>query len=128
MLEWGAYVLITNWNYIFSDVDIEAQFSINQSRADEITMREDYGTLPLNINDDGFGDMGFDDGNDLVRDRISENIDDDLFTDTLAAPTDIDMDKEPMPGPSRLALDVVDTHHPHMDDDGFGDEGFGREY
>jgi hypothetical protein len=89
-------------------------------------MREDYGTLPLNINDDGFGDMGFDDGNDLVRHRISENIGDDLFTDTLGAPADIDMEKEPMPGPSRSMLDTVDAHH--MDEDGFGDEGFGREY
>lgn len=55
-----------------NDVDIEAHFSINQSRADEITMREDYGTLPLNIHDDGFGDMGFDDTPDIVRDRIDE--------------------------------------------------------
>lgn len=50
-----------------SDVDIEAQFSINQSRADEITMREDYGSLPLTIHDDGFGDIGFDDGSDFIR-------------------------------------------------------------
>lgn len=55
-----------------NDVDIEAHFSINQSRADEITMREDYGTLPMNIHDDGFGDMGFDDTPDIVRDRIEE--------------------------------------------------------
>lgn len=51
-----------------SDVDIEAQFSINQSRADEITMREDYGSLPMTIHDDGFGDIGFDDGSDYIRD------------------------------------------------------------
>lgn len=55
-------------NY-FSDVDIEAQFSINQSRADEITMREEYGSLPMSIHDDGFGDMGFDaDEADFIRD------------------------------------------------------------
>lgn len=53
----------------FSDVDIEAQFSINQSRADEITMREEYGSLPMSIHDDGFGDMGFDaDEADFIRD------------------------------------------------------------
>lgn len=50
-----------------SDVDIEAQFSINQSRVDEITMREEYGSLPMSIQDDGFGDMGFDDA-DFIRD------------------------------------------------------------
>uniref|UniRef100_A0A182T7Z0 Uncharacterized protein n=1 Tax=Anopheles maculatus TaxID=74869 RepID=A0A182T7Z0_9DIPT len=57
-----------------NDVDIEAHFSINQSRADEITMREDYGTLPLNLHDDGFGDMGFDDTPDMVRDRMDDQM------------------------------------------------------
>lgn len=53
---------------LFSDVDIEAQFSLNQSRAEEITMREDYGSMSLVTNDDGFGDMGFDtDAPDLMR-------------------------------------------------------------
>ena len=54
------------WLYVwcrylgFSDVDIEAQFSLNQSRAEEITMREDYGNINLVASDEGFGDMGFD--------------------------------------------------------------------
>lgn len=57
-------------------MDIEAQFSINQSRADEITMREDYGNLPMSIHDDGFGDIGFDaDGPDFIRDEVDPNID-----------------------------------------------------
>lgn len=61
---------------LISDVDIEAQFSINQSRADEITMREDYGSLPMTLHDDGFGDIGFDaDGPDFIRDHIDPNID-----------------------------------------------------
>ena len=59
------------YSFHFSDVDIEAQFSINQSRADEITMREDYGSLPMNMHDDGFGDIGFDvDTPDLARDGL----------------------------------------------------------
>ncbi len=58
---------------IFSDVDIEAQFSINQSRADEITMREDYGSLPMNMHDDGFGEIGFDTP-DLVQDGLNQSI------------------------------------------------------
>lgn len=54
--------------FVFSDVDIEEQFSLNQSRAEEITMREDYGNISLVTNDDGFGDMGFDtDAPDLMR-------------------------------------------------------------
>ncbi|XP_021712676.1 double-strand-break repair protein rad21 homolog isoform X2 [Aedes aegypti] len=112
-----------------NDVDIEAHFSINQSRADEITMREDYGTLPMNIHDDGFGDMGFDDTPDIVRDRIEEPMEDDLFTDPVAPPPDLEQEKEPLPGTSRSVLDSFDPHHPHeVDNDGFGDEGgFGAE-
>lgn len=54
-----------------SEVDIEAQFSLNQSRAEEITMREDYGSLNLVTHDDGFGDMGFDtDHPDIMREAI----------------------------------------------------------
>ena len=37
------------------DMDM-GQFSINQSRAEEITMREDYGNITLSTGDDGFGD------------------------------------------------------------------------
>ncbi|XP_058062210.1 double-strand-break repair protein rad21 homolog [Anopheles bellator] len=105
-----------------NDVDIEAHFSINQSRADEITMREDYGTLSLNIHDDGFGDMGFDDAPDMVRDRMDDQMEDDLFTDTVTRPPDLDQEKEPMPGTSRSLLDSIDAH---ADDDNFGDEDFG---
>ncbi|XP_063386345.1 double-strand-break repair protein rad21 homolog [Cydia fagiglandana] len=54
-----------------NEVDIEAQFSMNQSRAEEITMREDYGSLNLVNPDDGFGDMGFDTDNpDIMREAI----------------------------------------------------------
>jgi len=38
------------------DVDIDAQFTMNQTRAEEITMREDYGNITLTTGDDGFGD------------------------------------------------------------------------
>lgn len=30
-----------------NDVDLNAQFTMNQTRAEEITMREDYGNIPL---------------------------------------------------------------------------------
>jgi len=39
------------------EVDIQAQFSMNQTRAEEITMREDYGNINLDTGDDGFGDQ-----------------------------------------------------------------------
>ncbi|XP_050039546.2 uncharacterized protein [Dermacentor andersoni] len=43
-----------------SNIDMEAAVTLNQSRAEDITLKEDYGSLSL-INDDNFGDMGFDD-------------------------------------------------------------------
>lgn len=42
-----------------SNIDMEAAVTLNQSRAEDITLKEDYGSLSL-INDDNF-DMGFDD-------------------------------------------------------------------
>jgi len=39
------------------EVDIQAQFSMNQTRAEEITMREDYGNINLDTGDDGFGEQ-----------------------------------------------------------------------
>jgi len=38
------------------DVDINAQFTLNQTRAEEITMRVDYGNITLTTGDDRFGD------------------------------------------------------------------------
>jgi len=39
--------------------EIQAQFTLNQTRAEEITMREDYGNINLDTGDnDGFGDLG----------------------------------------------------------------------
>lgn len=131
-------------------MDIEAQFSINQSRADEITMREDYGNLPMTIHDDGFGDIGFDaDGPDFIRDDVDANIDvsnsirnrqktnihfrctyfffllfkmqENLISD------DLELDerslKEPVAGTSRMQ-DIDSSQM--ITDDGFGGSSFGR--
>ena len=41
------------------DVDLQSQFTMNQTRAEEITMREDYGNINLeSAADDDFGDTG----------------------------------------------------------------------
>ena len=40
--------------FFLSDIDVQAQFSVNQSRPEEITMREDLGNITL-VGDDGFG-------------------------------------------------------------------------
>ncbi|XP_067635873.1 double-strand-break repair protein rad21 homolog [Eurosta solidaginis] len=103
-----------------NDIDIEAQFAINQSRADEITMREDYGgSLSLSIHDDGFGDMGFEgDTPDLIRGPIDANIDDKLFGDDGMA--DVTLVDEP-----KITLNDADLANSRLDGDGFGDE-FGQ--
>lgn len=96
-----------------NDVDIEAQFSINQSRADEITMREDYGSLPMNIHDDGFGDIGFDaDTPDMAR----SGIEGELFPETMDDENINIVEKEPVAGPSSRLLDTLHSN------EGFGDE------
>lgn len=57
MYQYASFLLISK---LFSDVDIEAHFQVNQSRADEITIREDYGAVPAL--QDGF-DLSFDASN-----------------------------------------------------------------
>ncbi len=43
----------------FSDIDVQAQFSVNQSRPEEITMKEgDIGNITL-VGDDGFGKKSY---------------------------------------------------------------------
>ncbi|KAG1702383.1 Double-strand-break repair protein rad21 [Nymphon striatum] len=45
-----------------NNIDMQSQFNLNQSRAEEITIREEFGSNPnALLGDDGFGDMGFDD-------------------------------------------------------------------
>lgn len=62
--------MIPNSSNFRSDVDIEAQFTLNQSRADEITMREDYGNVPALHTEDGF-DLGFDaSSSDILRHSV----------------------------------------------------------
>ncbi|XP_018565982.1 double-strand-break repair protein rad21 homolog isoform X2 [Anoplophora glabripennis] len=88
-----------------NDVDIEAQFSLNQSRAEEITMREDYGNISLVNNDDGFGDMGFDtDAPDLMRHASGlepsmeqSNL---LFSEPVLEPVGLEKEREPVPSTS----------------------------
>lgn len=54
-------------------MDIEVQFSVNQSRVDEITMREDNANTHLG-NEYRFDDSSFDAGNsDILRESAQFN-------------------------------------------------------
>lgn len=80
-------------------------------------MREDYGTLPMSMHDDGFGEMGFDsDPQDLARDGLDPGMEHNLFGESLHS-------KDAIPGTSRSVLDSIGHHNPI--DDGFGGE-FGQ--
>ncbi|KAF7992332.1 hypothetical protein HCN44_001657 [Aphidius gifuensis] len=107
------------------DVDIEAQFSLNQSRAEEITMREDYGNLSLVTHDQGFGDMSFDaEAPELLRHQnitMETPMDQShlLFSDGPSIEPSLEIkDKEPIPGTSST-VQPMDIDTP-IRDDGFG--------
>jgi len=71
-----------------NDVDIQAQFSMNATRAEEITMREDYGNINLEAADDGFGEqIG---SPELLRDASS--IEPDFGADSVSFAGGADMD------------------------------------
>jgi len=109
------------------DVDINAQFTLNQTRAEEITMREDYGNITLTTGDDGFGDsMGNSlemEGPEIMRDA----------SDNFGALGEEDMDmneadkmREDSIAPS-MAGDEAAPEEDKLDapirDDGFGGVG-----
>ncbi|KAK0181818.1 hypothetical protein PV327_000012 [Microctonus hyperodae] len=106
------------------DVDIEAQFSLNQSRAEEITMREDYGNLSLVTHDQGFGDMSFDaEPPELLRhvSTMEAPLDQShmLFSDGPSIETALESkEKEPIAGTSST-VQPMDIDTP-IRDDGFG--------
>ncbi|KAK8732492.1 hypothetical protein OTU49_006790 [Cherax quadricarinatus] len=110
-----------------NDVDIQAQFTLNQSRAEEITMREDYGNISLVTGDDGFGDMGFEEPPDIMRDASA--MDQTLDHPNLIFGDNTPLDKEKEPNAvkeqdSRLSTARADTSALDLEapirDDGFG--------
>ncbi|XP_045180950.1 double-strand-break repair protein rad21 homolog isoform X2 [Mercenaria mercenaria] len=101
------------------DIDMSAQFStVNQSRPEEITMKEDLTTISF-VGDDSFGDVGFDE-RELLRDAH--------FDDTyLKSPRqDISMqhiEKSHSMIAETSSAPTMDVDLPPLDD-GFGGGGF----
>ncbi|KAG0726086.1 Double-strand-break repair protein rad21 [Chionoecetes opilio] len=110
-----------------NDDDIQVQFTLNQSRAEEITMREDYGNISLVPGDDGFGDMGFEEPPDIMRD--TSTMDHNLDHPSLIFGDSTPLNKEKEPGTSkeqdsrlsgsRNDASALDYEAP-IRDDGFG--------
>lgn len=111
-----------------NEVDIEAQFSLNQSRAEEITMREDYGSLTLVTHDDGFGDMGFDTDNpDIMREAMGSDAGLEQSNLLFADGSSLELGGKGGMGPSSSGVvpQLVTGHERRMEaappmDDGFG--------
>jgi cohesin complex subunit SCC1 len=98
-----------------NDIDVQAQFSVNQSRPEEITMREDHlGNITL-VGDDGFGDMGFDDRN-LIQDA---HMDESLYKTPTSSSMLLDSTVDKDGGADKSHMDI-DLNAPPKDD-GFGD-------
>lgn len=96
-------------------------------------MREDYGSIPMSIHDEGFGDMGLDDIDFAPNDpnTIDDHLLDDLDTaggSNRSGRQSIGGLGEPLAGTSRSLLGSLDAHD--MGADGFGDtigtDGFGE--
>jgi len=97
-----------------SDIDVQAQFSVNQSRPEEITMREDLGNITL-VGDDGFGDMGFDDRN-MMQDA---QLDDSLYKNTSGSNMDLDDVGKPREDHQDKPMDI--DFEAQARNDGFGE-------
>ncbi|KAA0702668.1 Double-strand-break repair protein rad21 -like protein [Triplophysa tibetana] len=74
------------------DIDVAQQFTLNQSRVEEITMREEVGNISL-MADNDFGDFGMDD-----REMMREENDLDIIHGSSASNLLLD----PEPGPAHL--------------------------
>lgn len=107
-----------------NEVEIHAQFTLNQGRIEEITMKEDIITSNF-IGDDGFGDMLFEGDLEPELARAGSALDDPLYqSNDISKISTID-DGEPMritdSSLERSKLDIA-LDEP-IRDDGFGGEG-----
>uniref|UniRef100_A0A665TGT7 Double-strand-break repair protein rad21 homolog A-like n=1 Tax=Echeneis naucrates TaxID=173247 RepID=A0A665TGT7_ECHNA len=96
-----------------SDIDVAQQFTLNQSRVEEITMREDVGNLSL-LQDNDFADFGMDD-REMMRDAST------FEEDIMHGATASNLLLEAEPGPANLP-----DKSNHMEYDDFGDGSMGN--
>ncbi|KAJ8013390.1 hypothetical protein DPEC_G00052770 [Dallia pectoralis] len=90
------------------DIDVAQQFTLNQSRVEEITMREEVGNLSL-IQDNDFADFGMDDREMM---RVEGGFEEDIIHGVTAS----NLLLEAEPGPAHLP-----DKSNHLEYDDFGD-------
>ncbi|XP_023661984.1 double-strand-break repair protein rad21 homolog A-like [Paramormyrops kingsleyae] len=96
------------------DIDVAQQFTLNQSRVEEITMREEVGNLSL-LQDNDFGDFGMDDREMMMREESAFEV------DIMNGPSTSSLLLETDPGAGHMA---EKSNHLAYDDqykDDFGD-------
>ncbi|XP_075681918.1 double-strand-break repair protein rad21 homolog [Rhinoderma darwinii] len=96
------------------DIDVAQQFSLNQSRVEEITMREEVGNINI-LQDNDFGDFGMDD-REMMREGSA--FEDDMLVSTSAS----NLLLEPEQNPSQLN----EKTDPLEYDDQYKDDNFGE--
>ncbi|CAH2285794.1 double-strand-break repair rad21 homolog [Pelobates cultripes] len=96
------------------DIDVAQQFSLNQSRVEEITMREEVGNINI-LQDNDFGDFGMDDREMMREDSAFED-------DMLVSTSTSNLLLEPEQGTSQLN---EKTNHLEYDDQ-YKDDNFGE--
>ncbi|KAM8967862.1 double-strand-break repair protein rad21 homolog isoform 2-T2 [Pelodytes ibericus] len=96
------------------DIDVAQQFSLNQSRVEEITMREEVGNINI-LQDNDFGDFGMDD-REMMREGSA--FEDDMLVSTSSS----NLLLEPEQGTSQLA---EKTNHLEYDEQ-YKDDNFGE--
>ncbi|XP_075070087.1 double-strand-break repair protein rad21 homolog [Mixophyes fleayi] len=100
------------------DIDVAQQFSLNQSRVEEITMREEVGNINI-LQDNDFGDFGMDD-REMMREGSA--FEDDMLVSTSAS----NLLLEPEQNPSQLneKSNHLEYDEPYKDDNfGEGNDG-----
>ncbi|XP_061100300.1 double-strand-break repair protein rad21 homolog A-like [Conger conger] len=95
------------------DIDVAQQFTLNQSRAEEITMREDVANLSL-LQENDFADFGMDD-REMMREESAFEVD--IIHGSSAS--NLLLETEPQPGPIAEKSNHLQYDDQYKDD--FGD-------
>ncbi|XP_041360635.1 double-strand-break repair protein rad21 homolog isoform X4 [Gigantopelta aegis] len=100
------------------DIDVQAQFSVNQSRPEEITMREDLGSIAF-MGDDGFGagDIGFDE-REILRD--ASHLDETLYKSHDLSSVPIESRDKTLGNSTSMEKSMDVDLEPPVGEDGFG--------
>ena len=79
---------------LFSNFDIQAQINLNQSRVEEITMKEDLVSTNFITDDNFFGDTPFGETNEKEMLRAGSALDESVYKESDASKITIEEEKD----------------------------------